>query len=767
MTPETDALSVLAWSGYQEVRVDHAARTIGRLLAAGQRQATTRRWSERELVDALRRQSVKFVPAGEDLIAALKRRNADWDWGQTTVQRVSDMAVDVLKRAVWLAPIGSTARAAVVECRKSLWEALASIREDRRTLDAYWRAAPAWNKNPIPERGGVPAAPADNTPDLERWLQEVLDDWDRASEPASDPAVALGHRRERLYGQAKQLASSLLSCAPAIHDIVASGNPAIDPGGLEREQLARLHDYLFAAPQQTPVDEAAEPTDGTVEHVTGLVDMDVLERMLRLDVVQLAFSGATQEVEQEVELVQVSCPDRRLLTGVQTHHFGAFYRRPWTVNDWLQGRMNGAEQLLRILLSPERLRQRGWTSLSAGSGVGPADQLKQGPERATALLEKIHRIAVPDDHPNQDSLERWWEAGRADCLKELEQVVGPGRTPPALDACARALARPIQLQILREDLPALATAIRAEGQDSPAGSRMWIDQYDKANKTSADELWKLWQAAGDVGRQRIAEDVGSDTFARTAAHGATVAASTLGSPAAAKGNGLAPAAAVTRVLAAFRGYTLIVWAMVTFLSRGSHFGLHAVELALAAGGVLLAITLLVPGVPLALTLAGVLLLLAGLTAAALRTPNGGRSVGRRLLLPAVVVLIALALLIYRDIVSNGWSHAVTWTLLIKAGVGLLVALLGLWVARAADAAPSKSAGRPRGRAIWIKRDILAQAATASQVAQVSRAEMVNQLVGEALEARKLAYLPLSVPPAKAPPSGGRSGWRLFGRQRRR
>ncbi|WP_093631459.1 DUF3376 domain-containing protein [Streptomyces sp. 3213.3] len=79
--------------------------------------------------------------------------------------------------------------------------------------------------------------------------------------------------------------------------------------------------------------------------------------MLRLDVVQLAFSGAAQDVEQEVALIQVSATSPHLVTGRQLHHFGASWRSSWRVNDWIHGRLDGAEHIVRMLLSPERLRR--------------------------------------------------------------------------------------------------------------------------------------------------------------------------------------------------------------------------------------------------------------------------------------------------------------------------------------------------------------------------------------------------------------------------
>src|SRR5580693_3953762 len=43
------------------------------------------------------------------------------------------------------------------------------------------------------------------------------------------------------------------------------------------------------------------------------------------------------------------------LTGMQFHHFGAFYKRSWRANDWMWGRLDGAGWLIHVLLDPHRL----------------------------------------------------------------------------------------------------------------------------------------------------------------------------------------------------------------------------------------------------------------------------------------------------------------------------------------------------------------------------------------------------------------------------
>jgi patatin-related protein len=744
MTTVAEPLSEQAWDGYIEVRIAHAAATIGRLLAAGQ-PSQPDRWSEPELVTSVKKllwarrknqeqagepeQAVKpelfFIPQGT-LGDTLGRTGTRWDWGATTVGRLGDMTVDVLKRAVWLAPMNSAWRQTIVDRRRDLRATLEAIRSDRRTLDHYWSAAPTGitptedaNSEhripPIPSREGDELGKATNSDRLEVWLERVLDGWDRVPAPQEGPAA----RRELLYEQALALAGHLQGCADAIAAVTAKPQTgtgagptekermqalsryqqAVDPDGVQRDRLRALYNYLLAA-------------DGPAQTLSR---EEVLERMLRLDVVQLAFAGASQNAEQEVELVQFSATDPDELTGVQLHHFGGFYRSSWRINDWLHGRMDGAAHLVRMLLSTERLRQRG-AAMTGEPGQSPDQIAKQQQDQ---LLKAIQASAVSTKHPaDQPWLDQQWATAKRACRQLVEQIVASdqanqepaagrdkaGQEPDAvadeqqlLETCARAITRSIHTHILREDLPALAEAIRSEGDDCAETSQAWLASYDANNNASAgqlttQQLWTLWEQSKQVGRERITGEVGSDTFARTAAHAATVAASTVGAPSKPK--------AVATVLAALRGYTLAVWAMVTFLTRRGRFGPRVVELAVAASGVLLAAAIFVPAMPLAFTLAGVLLLLAGVSAGALLTDQA-RGVGWRLGVCALLVAAALGGYVYWDWTRNGLSGSV-WSLLVKVGIGVLVVLLGWWIARAQppgirrDRAAGGKAGRDAG-----------------------------------------------------------------------
>ena len=625
--PVAAELAERSWEAYREIRADSAARTVGALIAGGQAGGDGL-WSQQELVNALHRTPLPFVPDGS-LQDAVARAGGDWNWGQTTVKRLGEMTVDVLKRAIWLAPLGDPVRERIREAREAVHDTLADVRTDRRELNAYWSRAAQLDEPRMPRRAAVAeAATADNLAALDAWLAKVLEGWE-GPEP--------GTRRERLYGQALALAAELQAAGGALAEVSATPNTTMDPDGLEVARLRALTSYL--------IDDAGGPED-------------VLHRMLMLDVVQLAFAGAADDVEQEVELVQVSSLTPELLTGVQQHHFGAFYRPSWRVNDWLRGRLDAAEQLTRILMSPERLRQLGYDAATA--------------------LEKVREIALgPADSADRAWLETRWAGAADECEAELRDALGtsqPAAQPAALGACARQLALPLQTRILREELPALASSIQREPEPVPA-SEHWAEsvQLAEAGGTTlpAAALWQFQRDADVIGKQRITDDVGTDTFARTASHAGAVFANTIGS--------LSKPKLVATVLSALRGYALVVWAMIRFATLKSGFASNAVSLVVAGGAVLLAVTMVVPGIPVGLTMVGVLLILAGATTSALRQRES-RKVGLRLGAAAALALAALAALLWYD-----WSHnrssSIVWGVLIKTGVALGIVLLGWWVAR--------------------------------------------------------------------------------------
>src|SRR5262249_53821410 len=150
-------------------------------------------------------------------------------------------------------------------------------------------------------RGGE--APLERRAQLDGWLGPLLETW-RQQPPVPN---------RELYQTALALAARLRSSSADLQTVCRTPNPRLDPAGGGLRRLERPLKYLRL-----------------VESVT---DEAVLQRMLQLDVVQLAFTGASDDIEQEVELVEITAaapgPDGRVpnvqdkLTGVQLGHFGA------------------------------------------------------------------------------------------------------------------------------------------------------------------------------------------------------------------------------------------------------------------------------------------------------------------------------------------------------------------------------------------------------------------------------------------------------------
>ena len=100
-------------------------------------------------------------------------------------------------------------------------------------------------------------------------------------------------------------------------------------------------------------DGATEDTDGQAGGLSRL--------LLCLEVVEATFAGADLRPDQEVQLIQFTSAGpvdidplarsdpREKLAGIELAHFGAFLKGSWRANDWMWGRLDAAQRLLRLL----------------------------------------------------------------------------------------------------------------------------------------------------------------------------------------------------------------------------------------------------------------------------------------------------------------------------------------------------------------------------------------------------------------------------------
>ena len=184
------------------------------------------------------------------------------------------------------------------------------------------------------------------------------------------------------------------------------------------------------------------------------------------------------ETEQRLELIQASADTRALLapdrtsagaklTGLQLHHFAAFYKGTWRANDWMWGRLDGAGWLVQVLLDPRRIM----AVIDAQRAREPALQGQ------TWFYEKLRGI-VGDPGPEAAGLGITEQSLRAD-LAFLDDPSKP--VPPSLPHVALWAALPLQRFIAAEELAAVASQIRNPANGSPRGPALgWLEQYDTA-----------------------------------------------------------------------------------------------------------------------------------------------------------------------------------------------------------------------------------------------------------------------------------------------
>lgn len=621
------ALATALYGTYRHRRIQQAIanvlgiarRTVGLAGDSGQPSAVSNGvpwWSEAELTTAFEAvaasDGLPFIPPHGELEHAVPSSSADWQFGLMAAERLGWIAIDVFRRAMWVAPLdASELRGRLRQQRAQLHAWLTPLRDYRARNVAFWTEV----------LGAMPAPPTTSSQrnlDLATWLGGVAAHWPITphTAEAGTPRAPLLHAYERTIWE---LVRVLTDSRTALHEAAEAGRRSAAPGiPDEADALQRLLDMIFP--------DAASAPEREVE----LRD-DVMRRLIVLEILHLLLAPPTA-VEQSVKLMQISGwtansfggPTRpsTKLAGAKLGHFGAFYKQSWRVNDWIWGRIDGATRLSQLVLSPDRLRQLDYDLEEALDAV------------KTAALGPMTDAA--------DQSDRAWLEERFDdaaCRKELAYLADPDLpVPPSLPRCAMAIARRLHLAILRHELPSLVAAVELDEQAGALrqsnGARLRA-RYEAATAHAgsaagipAGTLVTLF-ASCDIGKETVADDAGSDLFAQTVSQASLVGVSIANAPS----SGLGPARVIAKSL---RGLMITLYALVAGSVRGG-FGNFAVALALSAGGALLAVGLLVDGVPDLLANLGTALVLGGVALAAVRSRLWQFSVFVGLPLVAIVV----------------------------------------------------------------------------------------------------------------------------------
>ncbi len=466
-----------------------------------------------------------------------------WRWGLITLENVMGTLLDLLRQGMALVPVrrGEASDAlwrAFAEARRTAYDLVAELTALRRRDLGHWESrgrelAPRLAEL---EQGGDTAA-------LDRMMREELRIWVQLFDDASAQNSRLDGKIEppRVFAElARKIGTLFLSSLPLLRGVRELVVP-----GRDAEKYADLNTLL----------DFFDPAAGGASAPTLA---DAWLRLLTQEVVHYAF-GANPTREQHLELIQFSAnaptafngPNRleQKLAGVQMAHFGAFYKRSWRINDWMFGRLDGAERLIHVLLDPGRMSRL----------YGSEPPVQAGDNVRTVLT--LLRDAVFAGVDRQDDavfLTKQWQQRLPDMERELAflepQDGKPGQLPESLPECGAMVRERVHLDILRQELPALANAVgddEMDGADLQGNGPKFLkrfraalfpDGYKPGGKAPrigvndglpTEQLVELFKGA-KVGEEKVLKEVGTDRFTLLTTRAAAVGISALSG----KGSGL-------------------------------------------------------------------------------------------------------------------------------------------------------------------------------------------------------------------------------------
>jgi patatin-related protein len=465
-----------------------------------------------------------------------------------------------------------------------------------------------------------------------------------------DDTLAGGWRRlaaavAARHGLLQELAGSV---APLGHGMPAVSAFPVAPG---QDAFGRRR-LRAAAELDTLLRFLGNDTDGIAD---GLFDLYVATRSVL---------PVGLEVEQRIELVQVSADTRNLLaperhsarsklTGLQLYQLGAFYKSSWRANDWMWGRLDGAGWLVHLLLDPRRV-------------LAISRQQQKAGQRASWFYDQL-RDLTGDDPPSQQAV--------LNELAYLDDETGHQPTPASLPQTALWVASGFQRDIAAAELPVIAreilctpsrrpshwaqevltaaghqaimaAAARAAGEAAASGH--WTREQRRVRRLSEqlaasppgqpdDRLLATRLRDCPVPDETLAAEIGEPSFTRTITKAAAVAV--------AIASGTADRPPLLKATFAAARHTTLAGYRATVLTRGQ-------PRALIAGGIVLLVLGLVAVIQGSslLGLTGIALILTGVYLTAL----GTWSLSLRMLRFTAAVIVAGVVLLPGTPAARSW-----------------------------------------------------------------------------------------------------------------
>jgi len=547
---------------------------------------------------------------------------ADWPWGLASIEYGATVLLELIVRAYRL-PVEPDdipdaeqpfrqLRIKLGQARTKIHEVLRDVDDVRAVDNEFWRRA-------------LEHEPSD----LRAWAATAYEVWPDPSLLTSPVAIDGSDLKQRTTRQlaldALMLAAIGIELCQDLERLDTMNVVANASASAEMTAIRTVRSIIWPSGQAQP-DEPGEPDEPGVPDQPGAPDestmlQQMLRRLLAMHVVAVVF-GDTNRRPQLVDLVEVSWsaanaldPDRKpaeKLAGTEFGRLGAFIKPAWRANDWMWGRMDGAFQLVLLLLDPVRLRQ-----------------LNHSREQVVAALGL----------PTEGTL----AARIADELAYLDDPSRP--VPRSLPESASVVARVAQQEIAKQELPHVYDAVqrsREEGaRDGDGGDfrRAYERVAGKGSRGTvpdADVADLLKRCR--IGDEAAGDELGQDLLTRTGGRVAIVAANMVtgeraGVPWPAK------------FAAPIRQIGLAIYAVTYSTTTASKTGIGLSAGLFALAGAIIAMRLLGTGINVGLVFIASLIALVGVLVAIMRS-------GILAQLPVMLALLVVALALMGDQVAE-------------------------------------------------------------------------------------------------------------------
>jgi len=431
------------------------------------------------------RPGVPYVPDElEDELGLAGTHNPEiWGWGVDGALGVGEAAADLARRLVWVLDQGedydqvAAARAGIAATMSALraerqlvddvWEAPGSVGRTLTPDESYWTLRLAWYERMMlgvdlptelewriqtvaQHEGGRQEAFGRTTASGEARYEAVYSEL-RARMLRGEDAPRPGSAGRKVHDRAVELVRTLLPLLPILDRVVTSVPP-----GLE-ESIRDLTRWRALFMQESG--RLVEDED------------ELLRRLLHLEVASSSLGDeVTTGATLPVELVQLSAQTVNRFTqvtrsaddklgGMSVNRFGGFLKRSWRVNDWTWGRLDAATILCRTVLEPSRLRRAAVIRQETTGTWGAR-------AAATAAVDDLLGSAdLRDTLMNDPRVKDTYELAVDEMAEVLDTSRPEARLPASMPNLADLCAWAIHLEIVGEELPALARAVAADDVD--------------------------------------------------------------------------------------------------------------------------------------------------------------------------------------------------------------------------------------------------------------------------------------------------------------